>query len=151
VDEKVLGEPNQMAIALQDTIGIPSVRMTLVKGYDKPGRSFEIDNKMPYLDKKPLLCFRVLQEAIDKKVYEEPNQMAIASADANGVPSVRMVLLKGYDERGFMFYTNYESRKAQELANGHAALCMYWEPLQRSVSSSSIATSWNRWHGNSDP
>ena len=76
----------------------------------------------------------VVQEAVDKKVYEEPNQMAIASADANGVPSVRMVLLKGYDERGFMFYTNYESRKAQELANGHAALCMYWEPLQRSVS-----------------
>ena len=61
--------------------------------------------------------------------------MAIASADADGVPSVRMVLLKGYDERGFMFYTNYNSRKAQELANGHAALCMYWEPLQRSVSS----------------
>ena len=60
--------------------------------------------------------------------------MAIASADAKGVPSVRMVLLKGYDERGFMFYTNYSSRKARELANGHAALCMYWEPLQRSVS-----------------
>ena len=61
--------------------------------------------------------------------------MAIASADAQGVPSVRMVLLKGYDERGFMFYSNYSSRKAQELANGHAALCMYWEPLQRQVSS----------------
>ena len=60
--------------------------------------------------------------------------MAIASADAQGVPSVRMVLLKGYDERGFMFYSNYSSRKAQELANGHAALCMYWEPLQRQVS-----------------
>lgn len=84
-----------------------------------------------------------MQEAIDKKVYEEPNQMAIASADVNGVPSVRMVLLKGYDERGFMFYSNYESRKAQELANGHAALCMYWEPLQRSVSFSCMTTSWN--------
>ena len=59
--------------------------------------------------------------------------MAIATADANGVPSVRMVLLKGYDDRGFIFYTNYGSRKAQELANGHAALCMYWEPLQRQV------------------
>lgn len=73
------------------------------------------------------------QEAVDAKVLEEPNQMAIASADADGVPSVRMVLLKGYDERGFMFYSNYESRKARELANGHAALCMYWELLQRSV------------------
>lgn len=59
--------------------------------------------------------------------------MAIATADADGVPSVRMVLLKGYDDRGFSFYTNYGSRKAQELANGHAALCMYWEPLQRQV------------------
>ena len=44
-----------------------------------------------------------------------------------------MVLLKGYDERGFMFYTNYDSRKAHELANGRAAICMYWEPLQRQV------------------
>lgn len=60
--------------------------------------------------------------------------MALATADAGGVPSVRMVLLKGYDERGYIFYTNYDSRKAAELANGHAALCMYWEPLQRQVS-----------------
>ena len=72
-------------------------------------------------------------------MLEEPNQMALASADAQGVPSVRMVLLKGYDERGFMFYTNYDSRKARELANGHAALCMYWEPLQRQVSADIIS------------
>lgn len=76
----------------------------------------------------------MLQDAVEAKVLEEPNQMALASADSQGVPSVRMVLLKGYDERGFMFYTNYDSRKARELANGHAALCMYWEPLQRQVS-----------------
>ena len=63
----------------------------------------------------------------------EPNQMALATADAAGSPSVRMVLLKGYDARGFIFYTNYDSRKAAELANGRAALSMYWEPLQRSV------------------
>jgi hypothetical protein len=49
-------------------------------------------------------------------------------------PSLRMVLLKGYDTRGFSFYTNYNSRKGQELAeNGRAALCFFWEPLQRSV------------------
>ncbi|CAL8471491.1 g11033 [Coccomyxa elongata] len=76
---------------------------------------------------------RWFKDAVEAKVLEEPNQMALASADAQGVPSVRMVLLKGYDERGFMFYTNYDSRKARELANGHAALCMYWEPLQRQV------------------
>lgn len=74
------------------------------------------------------------QDTVDAKVLEEPNQMALASADARGVPSVRMVLLKGYDARGFVFYTNYDSRKARELATGHAALCMYWEPLQRQVS-----------------
>lgn len=60
--------------------------------------------------------------------------MAIASSDAEGNPSVRMVLLKGYDERGFVFYSNYNSRKGKELSNGKAALCMYWEPFQRSVS-----------------
>ena len=60
--------------------------------------------------------------------------MAIASSDARGNPSVRMVLLKGYDERGFVFYSNYDSRKGKELSNGKAALCMYWEPFQRSVS-----------------
>ena len=60
--------------------------------------------------------------------------MALATADSSSVPSVRYVLLKGVDERGFVFYTNYESRKAHELSNGHAALCFYWEPLQRSVS-----------------
>lgn len=60
--------------------------------------------------------------------------MAIASSDAQGNPSVRMVLLKGYDERGFVFYSNYDSRKGKELSNGKAALCMYWEPFQRSVS-----------------
>ena len=59
--------------------------------------------------------------------------MALATADGSGVPSVRYVLLKGVDERGFIFYTNYDSRKGKELNNGHAALCFYWEPLQRSV------------------
>ena len=60
--------------------------------------------------------------------------MAVASADASGAPSVRMVLLKGYDERGFVFYSNYGSRKARELANGKASMCFYWEPLQQQVS-----------------
>ena len=73
------------------------------------------------------------KEAVAAKVAAEPNQTALATADAGGAPSVRMVLLKGYDPRGFIFYTNYDSRKAAELANGRAALSMYWEPLQRSV------------------
>lgn len=78
---------------------------------------------------------RWFNEATEAKVAEEPNQMAVASADAQGRPSLRFVLLKGYDERGFVFYTNYGSRKGQQLQeNPHAALCMYWEPLQRQVS-----------------
>jgi pyridoxine/pyridoxamine 5'-phosphate oxidase len=74
------------------------------------------------------------EEAVAAKIAAEPNQMALATADAAGVPSVRMVLLKGYDARGFVFYTNHDSRKGREMAaNANAALCMYWEPLQRQV------------------
>ncbi|MFD1786688.1 pyridoxamine 5'-phosphate oxidase [Sphingomonas floccifaciens] len=64
----------------------------------------------------------------------DPNAMALATADANGRPSVRMVLLKGHDDRGFVFYTNRESRKAGELAeNAHAALLFHWKSLRRQV------------------
>ncbi len=64
----------------------------------------------------------------------EPTAMALATAGADGRPSVRMVLLKGFDERGFVFYTNLESRKAAQLAdNAHAALCFHWQPLEVQV------------------
>jgi pyridoxamine 5'-phosphate oxidase len=64
----------------------------------------------------------------------EPTAMALATADAEGRPSVRMLLLKGFDEQGFVFYTNLESRKAAELdANPHAALCFFWQPLELQV------------------
>jgi pyridoxamine 5'-phosphate oxidase len=64
----------------------------------------------------------------------EPNAMTLATADAGGRPSARMVLLKGFDERGFVFYTNYGSRKADELAGNPAvALVFWWPPLQRQV------------------
>lgn len=63
-----------------------------------------------------------------------PEAMAIATADANGRPSVRMVLLKGYDATGFVFYTNRESLKAAQLAdNPHAALLFHWKSLRRQV------------------
>ena len=63
-----------------------------------------------------------------------PEQMALASAGADGKPSVRMVLLKGHDERGFVFYTNRTSRKATELdANPWAAATVYWETQSRQV------------------
>jgi pyridoxamine 5'-phosphate oxidase len=64
----------------------------------------------------------------------DPEAMALATADADGRPSVRMVLLKGVDDRGFVFYTNREGRKAAELAaNPHAALLFHWKSLRRQV------------------
>ena len=63
-----------------------------------------------------------------------PESMALATATQEGLPSVRMVLLKGIDERGFVFYTNYGSRKAEEMdANPNAALCFHWPVLERQV------------------
>jgi pyridoxamine 5'-phosphate oxidase len=63
-----------------------------------------------------------------------PETMTIATADASGRPSARMLLLKGVDERGFSFFTGYESRKGRELdANPRAALVFYWRPLGRQV------------------
>jgi len=74
-----------------------------------------------------------LQRAIDGGVGE-PTAMTLATTTADGRPSARMVLLKGYDERGFVFYTNLESRKSREIAaNPHAALCFFWQPLEVQV------------------
>jgi pyridoxamine 5'-phosphate oxidase len=64
----------------------------------------------------------------------EPDAMALATADAAGRPSVRFVLLKGVDDRGVRFFTNYESRKGRELGeNARAAAALYWNPLGRQV------------------
>jgi pyridoxamine 5'-phosphate oxidase len=64
----------------------------------------------------------------------EPSAMALATATPDGRPSLRFVLLKGIDDRGIEFYTNYESRKGRELAqNPRAAVAMFWQPLQRQV------------------
>jgi pyridoxamine 5'-phosphate oxidase len=65
---------------------------------------------------------------------DEPNAVALATVGAEGMPSVRMVLLKGVDDRGFVFYTNYESRKGRQLlANPQAALCFHWKSRKRQV------------------
>lgn len=64
----------------------------------------------------------------------EPNAMILATATPNGVPSARVVLLKGLDDRGFVFYTNYQSQKGQQLAdNPYAALVFLWTELERQV------------------
>lgn len=81
----------------------------------------------------PLVQFgRWFDEA--KVVVDEPEAMAVASVDPQGRPSVRMVLLRSWDERGFVFYTNYASRKGEELADNHeAALLFYWGPRGRQI------------------
>jgi pyridoxamine 5'-phosphate oxidase len=64
----------------------------------------------------------------------DPTATALATVDKDGLPNVRMVLLKGYDERGFVFYTNFESAKGAEImASGKAAMCFHWKSLRRQV------------------
>ena len=65
---------------------------------------------------------------------KEPSAMTLATLDADGQPDARMVLLKGVDERGFVFYTNLESRKARALLQEpRAALCFYWDKIDKQV------------------
>lgn len=82
----------------------------------------------------PYALFAEWMAEATKTEPNDPNAMCLATATPDGRPSARMVLLKGQDARGFVFYTNLESRKGGELAaNPHAALCFHWKTLQRSV------------------
>ena len=82
----------------------------------------------------PFALFTAWMAEAEAHEPNDPNAMALATADADGRPSVRMVLLKGWDADGFVFYTNLESRKGGELAaNPHAALCLHWKSLKRQV------------------
>lgn len=87
-----------------------------------------------HVDDDPIKQFEAwFDEALEAEVAE-PNAMTLATASADGRPSARIVLLKGLDERGFVFYSNYESRKGTELAqNPRASLVFWWEPLERQV------------------
>ncbi len=87
------------------------------------------------LDPSPFRQFdRWMREAIETQVLE-PNAMTLATVGSDGQPTVRTVLLKGFDERGFVFYTNYESNKARDIAgNARVALLFPWLPLERQVS-----------------
>jgi pyridoxamine 5'-phosphate oxidase len=82
----------------------------------------------------PIAEFGVWLEEAGKAEPNDPNAVCLATATPDGRPSARMVLLKGFDAEGFVFYTNVESRKGQELtANPFCALCFHWKSLQRSV------------------
>lgn len=72
-------------------------------------------------------------EAVESDI-DEVNAMSLATASPDGIPSARIVLLKGYDENGFVFYTNYESYKAQQMAeNPRACLLFFWKELERQI------------------
>ena len=88
---------------------------------------------MPLMD-DPLTLFRTWLDEARASGTPEPDAMAVATATPDGAPSVRMVLLKGQDERGIVFFTNYASRKGEELeSNPHAALLFHWPALGRQV------------------
>ncbi len=86
------------------------------------------------VEQDPYALFAAWMEEAVRSEPNDPEAMALATADAQGRPSVRMVLLKGVDARGFVFYTNTESRKGQHLlTNANAALLFHWKSLRRQV------------------
>jgi pyridoxamine 5'-phosphate oxidase len=87
------------------------------------------------LDASPFKQFdRWMREAVETQLLE-PNAMSLATVDPAGRPTLRTVLLKGFDERGLVFYTNYESAKARDLAGNAQVACLFqWLPLERQVS-----------------
>ena len=85
-------------------------------------------------ESEPFSLFAKWLADAGKSEPNDPNAVALATVDASGLPNVRMVLLKGFDERGFVFYTNFESQKGQEiLGAGKAAMCFHWKSLRRQV------------------
>jgi pyridoxamine 5'-phosphate oxidase len=89
----------------------------------------------------PIATFRVWMKDAEANELNDPIAVALATASLDGMPSVRMVLMKRLDERGFAFYTNSESQKGVELAeNPRAAMCFHWKSLRRQVRVSGTVT-----------
>jgi pyridoxamine 5'-phosphate oxidase len=83
---------------------------------------------------EPFRLFAAWLEDATKSEPNDPNGLALATVDEDGMPDVRMVLLKGFDEHGFVFYTNFESAKGRELLSSmKAAMCFHWKSLRRQV------------------
>lgn len=86
------------------------------------------------LSSDPFALFRVWMSEAEAAEPEDANAMALATADADGLPDVRVVLLKGFDRSGFVFYTNAQSAKGEQLAaNPQAALVLHWKSLRRQI------------------
>ncbi|WP_037084279.1 pyridoxamine 5'-phosphate oxidase [Neorhizobium vignae] len=85
-------------------------------------------------ENEPFALFGAWLKDAESSEPNDPNAVAVATVDENGMPNVRMVLLKGYDESGFVFYTNFESQKGNEiLGQKKAAMCFHWKSLRRQV------------------
>lgn len=85
-------------------------------------------------ENEPLALFAAWLKDAEASEPNDPNAVALATVDEDGLPNVRMVLLKGFDARGFVFYTNFESRKGQEiLGQKKAAMCFHWKSLRRQI------------------
>ncbi|TPP10186.1 pyridoxamine 5'-phosphate oxidase [Rhizobium glycinendophyticum] len=85
-------------------------------------------------ENEPFALFATWLKDAEASEINDPNAVALATVDADGLPNVRMVLLKGYDSRGFVFYTNFESQKGQEiLGQKKAAMCFHWKSLRRQI------------------
>lgn len=86
------------------------------------------------VDRDPFDTFDEWYAEAEPQELNDPNAVALATADASGCPSVRMVLLKEWDKRGFVIYTNWNSRKGKEFQeNPRAALCLYWKSTKRQI------------------
>ncbi len=93
----------------------------------------------------PIAQFHLWFDEVLATAPLEANAMSLATVDASGHPTVRIVLLKALDARGFSFFTNYESRKGRELAaNPHAAICFHWKELERQVRATGIVEKLSR-------
>src|SRR2546430_1898617 len=132
------------------TCGSRRIRITRLRDRSRRSSMPDFPPNIPstlrrdYIAGKPLLESDVLPDPIEQFArwfgdatdagLIDANAMTLATADASGVPSARIVLLKGFDARGFTFFSNYNSRKGRELAeNANAALVFYWQPLERQV------------------
>ena len=83
---------------------------------------------------EPFELFEKWFDEAKKKEINDPNALALGTASKNGVPSVRMVLLKGFDKNGFVFYTNLNSQKGNEIkVNPNATMCFHWKSLLRQI------------------
>ena len=95
--------------------------------------SFELDKCFKDLE-NPLELFDYWFKEAKKSEINDPNALALATVDENRIPSVRMVLLKDYNQKGFVFYTNLNSMKSENLKiNPYASMCFYWKSLLKQI------------------